>query len=245
MTERQFKLAAVLLLIPIVIVSIFVWEMMAERRGWVCNPATPSNAQEPHDGTGASPSSSTTPDVMEAVKALEVMVRENERTSAEIFKKIIDRLEDFQGELAQSRSQADPLFTEPDAQASLPVIKKWLCTEQAVYVAAGEPTQVVFSHSLSGGYKSRADAIEVSRENNVLVLLANDTLSGSGTSMVVFLKDGTFVPLRILRASDSSKRHVTLDLSRLQVSECPSAAHVAPSVEELAPTPSRALTPSP
>ncbi|MBX7139426.1 MAG: type-F conjugative transfer system secretin TraK [Oligoflexia bacterium] len=79
-------------------------------------------------------------------------------------------------------------------------------SEVEVRVLPGEPTQMQFPGSISGGYKKKLSAISIDRKGSDLIIFANEGISEAGESLIVRLDDGRSYSIRTKRASQEHPR---------------------------------------
>lgn len=82
--------------------------------------------------------------------------------------------------------------------------------EVSVYVAPGEPTQVQFPGTISGGFKRKQSSLSLDRKEGDLIIFASETLADNGEAIIVRLMDGRSYSMRVLRASQENPRDPTL-----------------------------------
>jgi hypothetical protein len=85
--------------------------------------------------------------------------------------------------------------------------------ERVIEVRPYEPTQVVFPRKIDHGFKHPNSDVKVDKAANVLVVSASESLKKGGEPIVVFLDDGTFFPLRIIKAANPASRRVSLNVT--------------------------------
>lgn len=93
------------------------------------------------------------------------------------------------------------------------VLERWLREERVIEVRPYEPTQVVFPRNIDSGFKHPNSDVKVDKRANVLVVSASESLKKGGEPIVVFLDDGTFFPLRIIKAANPASRRVSLNVT--------------------------------
>ncbi len=88
--------------------------------------------------------------------------------------------------------------------------------EVSVYVTAGEPTQIQFPGSITGGYKRKTSSISLERRNESLVIFPQSAIADKGEAIIVELKDGRTYSIRIQNSTDSTPRDdiIRIDDSR-------------------------------
>lgn len=88
--------------------------------------------------------------------------------------------------------------------------------EVSVYVTPGEPTQIQFPGSITGGYKRKTSAISLERKDESLVIFPQNPVGDKGEAIIVELKDGRTYSIRIQNSSDTSPRDdvIRIDDSR-------------------------------
>jgi hypothetical protein len=99
----------------------------------------------------------------------------------------------------------------PEKSATIPFLERWLREEKIIEVRPYETTQVVFPRNVDYGFKHPNSDVKVDKAANVLVVSASESLKKGGEPIVVFLDDGTFFPLRIIKAADPASRRVSLN----------------------------------
>jgi hypothetical protein len=73
--------------------------------------------------------------------------------------------------------------------------------EETVYVKPGEPTQITFPGKISGGFKKKSSSVSLERQDNYLIVFAQQNLSLDGESIIVHLADKRTYSLRVLPAT--------------------------------------------
>jgi hypothetical protein len=77
-------------------------------------------------------------------------------------------------------------------------------SEVAVYVNPGEPTQIRFPGTISGGFKKKKSSIALDRKQSDLIVFANEAIASEGEAIIVRLNDGRSYSLRIQRAGENT-----------------------------------------
>ena len=78
--------------------------------------------------------------------------------------------------------------------------------EIQVAVTPGEPTQIQFPGTISGGFRKKQSTLSLERKETDLIIFANEGISESGEAIIIRLKDGRSYSVRIHRSSDQSPR---------------------------------------
>ncbi len=78
--------------------------------------------------------------------------------------------------------------------------------EITVFVTPGEPTQLQFEGTVTGGVKKKSSALSLEHKDSDLVVFSSEALADSGESIIVRLKDGRSYPVRVKRAEDAHQR---------------------------------------
>lgn len=78
--------------------------------------------------------------------------------------------------------------------------------EIAVRVTPGEPTQLKFPGTISGGFKKKSSLISIDKKDSDLVVFAQEGLPANGEVVIVRLEDGRSYSVRVQRASADSPR---------------------------------------
>ena len=73
--------------------------------------------------------------------------------------------------------------------------------EETIYVKPGEPTQVTFPGKIAGGFKKKSSAVNLERQDNYLIVFAQQNLSLDGEAIIVHLADKRTYSLRVLPAT--------------------------------------------
>jgi hypothetical protein len=89
---------------------------------------------------------------------------------------------------------------------------KYKGSEEVVYVAANEPTQIHFGGEVQGGYKKNLSALHVEPKDADLIIFAREGLPDTGEAIIVRLKDGRSYSLRVRLADDEHPRDDVLDV---------------------------------
>ncbi|MBX7139293.1 MAG: type-F conjugative transfer system secretin TraK [Oligoflexia bacterium] len=99
------------------------------------------------------------------------------------------------------------------ATAALARDLEYAGSEVEVRVLPGEPTQMQFPGTISGGYKKKLSAISIDRKGSDLVIFANEGISEAGESLIVRLEDGRSYSIRTKRASQEHPRDDIIKLN--------------------------------
>jgi hypothetical protein len=78
--------------------------------------------------------------------------------------------------------------------------------EVGVNVNPGEPTQIKFPGTISGGFKKKSSSLSLDRKDTDLVIFANEKIPTDGEAIIVRLNDGRSYSLRVNRATPESPR---------------------------------------
>lgn len=78
--------------------------------------------------------------------------------------------------------------------------------EFSVYVNPGEPTQIQFPGSISGGFRKKQSSVSLERKGSDLIVFANEALSDQGEALIVRLEDGQSYSMRLLRSNAEMPR---------------------------------------
>jgi hypothetical protein len=78
--------------------------------------------------------------------------------------------------------------------------------EISVYVRPGEPTQVQFPSTISGGFKKKQSSLNLDRKGTDLVIFGQDSLTEGGEAIIVRLDNGKSYSIRVHRASPEKPR---------------------------------------
>lgn len=78
--------------------------------------------------------------------------------------------------------------------------------EFAVYVNPGEPTQIQFPGSISGGFRKKQSSVSLERKGSDLIVFANEALPDQGEALIVRLEDGHSYSVRLLRSNAEMPR---------------------------------------
>jgi len=78
--------------------------------------------------------------------------------------------------------------------------------EFSVYVNPGEPTQIQFPGSISGGFRKKQSSVSLERKGNDLIVFANEALPDQGEALIVRLEDGLSYSVRLLRSTPEMPR---------------------------------------
>ncbi|MDZ4787218.1 MAG: type-F conjugative transfer system secretin TraK [bacterium] len=78
--------------------------------------------------------------------------------------------------------------------------------EIVINVNPGEPTQVEFPGSISGGYKKKDSGLVLDKKDTDLIVFANQAITPTGEAFIVRLEDGRSYSLRAKRAGADSPR---------------------------------------
>jgi len=73
--------------------------------------------------------------------------------------------------------------------------------EETIYVKPGEPTQVTFPGKIAGGFKKKSSAVNLERQDNYLIVFAQQSLGLDGEAIIVHLADKRTYSLRVLPAT--------------------------------------------
>jgi len=84
--------------------------------------------------------------------------------------------------------------------------------EQTVYVSPGEPTQITFPGKIEGGFKSKNAAIALEKQENFLLVFAQDQLPVDGTALLVHLSDKRSYALRIKPATSPGQKDTSVNI---------------------------------
>jgi hypothetical protein len=85
--------------------------------------------------------------------------------------------------------------------------------EAVIHVRPGEPTQVTFPGKIEGGFKRDKNSnIVLERQNNFLVVFSRPQLGLEGESLIVHLEDSRSYALRIVPATGSDERDVSVKI---------------------------------
>jgi hypothetical protein len=136
------------------------------------------------------------------VKQYKKAVEEYMSVTLEILEKTNQRLRENCHEMSVAKKSATDT-----------VLERWLREERVIEVRPYEPTQVVFPRKIDHGFKHPNSDVKVDKAANVLVVSASGSLKKGGEPIVVFLDDGTFFPLRIIKAANPASRRVSLNVT--------------------------------
>jgi len=78
--------------------------------------------------------------------------------------------------------------------------------EISVRVTPGEPTQVRFPGTISGGFRKKTSSLSLDRKEADLILFSNESITEEGEALIVRLEDGRSYPIRIKRANQNFPR---------------------------------------
>lgn len=78
--------------------------------------------------------------------------------------------------------------------------------EETIYVKPGEPTQVTFPGKIAGGFKKKNSAVNLERQDNYLVVFAQQTLGLDGEAIIVHLNDKRTYSIRIMPATGGTPK---------------------------------------
>jgi hypothetical protein len=78
--------------------------------------------------------------------------------------------------------------------------------EEVVYVKPGEPTQISFPGKIAGGYKKKSSAVALERNENYLVVFAQQTLGLEGEAILVHLRDKRSYSIRVMPATGGTPK---------------------------------------
>jgi hypothetical protein len=78
--------------------------------------------------------------------------------------------------------------------------------EETVYVRPGEPTQISFPGKIAGGYKKKSSAVSLERNENYLVVFAQQTLGLEGEAIIVHLGDKRSYSIRVMPATGGAQK---------------------------------------
>ena len=78
--------------------------------------------------------------------------------------------------------------------------------EISIRVTPGEPTQVRFPSTISGGFRKKTSSLSLDRKEADLILFSNESLTEDGEALIVRLEDGRSYPIRIRRANNDFPR---------------------------------------
>jgi len=84
--------------------------------------------------------------------------------------------------------------------------------EISVRVTPGEPTQVRFPDTISGGFRKKTSSLSLDRKESDLILFSNESITEEGEALIVRLEDGRSYPIRVRRANDSFPRQPQLQI---------------------------------
>src|SRR5688572_4284445 len=85
--------------------------------------------------------------------------------------------------------------------------------EAIIRVRPGEPTQVTFPGKIEGGFKRDKNSnIVLERQNNFLVVFSRPQLGLDGESLIVHLEDSRSYALRIVPATETDERDVSVKI---------------------------------
>lgn len=73
--------------------------------------------------------------------------------------------------------------------------------EITVRVNPGEPTQMQFPSTISGGFKRKNAAVSLDKKNEDLIVFAQESIPDQGEAIIVRLDDGRSYSVRVQRAS--------------------------------------------
>ena len=141
------------------------------------------------------------------VKQYKEAVEEDMSVILEILEKINQRLRENCHEMSLAKKSATDT-----------VLVRCQREERVIEVRPYEPTQVVFPRKIDYGLKHPNSDVKVDKAANVLVVSASESLKKGGESIVVFLDDGTFFPLRIIKAANPASRRVSLNVTEAKTS---------------------------
>lgn len=79
-------------------------------------------------------------------------------------------------------------------------------SEEVVYVAPGEPTQVTFPSKVSGGFKGKNSSVALERQDNYVIVFARPDLRLEGESLIVQLEDKRTYLLRVVPADGQTQQ---------------------------------------
>jgi TraK protein len=88
--------------------------------------------------------------------------------------------------------------------------------EVDVFVTPGEPTQINFPATISGGFKKKGSSISLDRRQSDLVVFARDGITSDGEAIIVRLQDGRSYSLRIRRAAADVPRDDVVKIEDLK-----------------------------
>jgi hypothetical protein len=93
--------------------------------------------------------------------------------------------------------------------------------EQTIYVSPGEPTQINFPGKIEGGYKSKNSPIALEKQDNYLIVFANDQLTVDGSAVLVHLADKRSYAIRIRPATSPGQKDVSVNILDPREAEAP------------------------
>lgn len=150
-------------------------------------------------------------DTARSVSELKQHVLASEQKTAEILKRIVEKLSEQDKNSAADTSAADTgqaSFPEQFQQAAAKAAGR----EIPVRVWPGEITEIKFRGEIAGGFKSRKDTLTLDRQGATLVLYPSQNFPAQGEGFIVQLKDGRAYFLRAMLAQNAASRDVQLQL---------------------------------
>lgn len=84
--------------------------------------------------------------------------------------------------------------------------------EISIRVTPGEPTQVRFPGTISGGFRKKTSSLSLDRKDADLILFSNESITEEGEALIVRLEDGRSYPIRIRRASNDFPRQPQIQI---------------------------------
>jgi len=105
-------------------------------------------------------------------------------------------------------------------------------TEISVRVNPGEPTQLQFPGTISGGFKKKLSTLSMDKKGEDLIVFASDGISESGEAIIVRLDDGRSFSVRIQRANPDNPRDDVVRVSDPRGSMLGSSEEEEPAYKE-------------
>lgn len=84
--------------------------------------------------------------------------------------------------------------------------------EEPIYIRPGEPTQIKFPSTISGGYRRSRTSLRLQRRDNFLVVFAQPELSPDGEGIIVHLDDKRSFALRMVPSNEDQQRDAMVNI---------------------------------
>ncbi len=91
--------------------------------------------------------------------------------------------------------------------------------DEIIYVKPGEPTQITFPGKIAGGYKSKRSGVSLEKQENFLIVFAQQNLSLDGEAIIVHLADKRTYSLRVMPSTGGAPKDAQVTILDNRVPE--------------------------